>query len=166
MTKEQYLRWSAPYRGSRRKQWILNAADKLVTVSVFFSYPFFLFYIAFCKGGRELFWNIAIPGVSFCVVSLFRKLYSAPRPYEIWGIAPLLYKDTKGKSFPSRHAFSVFVIGMVYFYDKTALGAVVFFAGAVLSFVRVIGGVHFVKDVLAGAAFGVFAGMWFWVLGV
>ena len=55
---------------------------------------------------------------------------------------------------------------MVYFYDKTALGAVVFFAGAVLSFVRVIGGVHFVKDVLAGAAFGVFAGMWFWVLGV
>ena len=95
-----------------------------------------------------------------------RKLYSAPRPYEVWGIAPLLYKDTKGKSFPSRHAFSVFVIGMVYFYDKTALGAVVFFAGAVLSFVRVIGGVHFVKDVLAGAAFGVFAGMWFWVLGV
>lgn len=166
MTKEQYLKWSAPYRGSKRRQNALKAADRLVTASVFISYPVFVLYTAFYRSERALLGTIGIPAAAFFAVSFFRRRYSAPRPYEVWGIAPLLNKDTKGKSFPSRHVFSVFVIGMTYFYYQARLGAVVFLAGAALAWIRVVGGVHFVKDVAAGAAFGILAGMCFWVLGV
>ena len=46
------------------------------------------------------------------VVSVSRKIINEPRPYEKYGVPPVLDKDTSGKSFPSRHVFSVFVIAV------------------------------------------------------
>lgn len=166
MTKEQYMQWSSFCRCSKKNKRALNTADKWITGAVFFSYPAFLLYIYFYKSLRGLFFHISIPAISFLAVSLFRKLYSAPRPYELWDIVPLLNKNTKGKSFPSRHVFSVFILGMAYFYEKRFLGVTVFLAGLGLSFIRVIGGVHFPKDVVAGAALGILFGMCFWILNV
>ena len=59
-----------------------------------------------------------VPAVSFLLVSAFRKHYNAKRPYELYGFVPLIKKETKGKSFPSRHVFSIFVIGssVIWFY--------------------------------------------------
>jgi len=101
---------------------------------------------------------IAVPAVSFLLVSVFRKWYNAKRPYEVYGFVPLIPKDTKGKSFPSRHVFSIFVIGstMVRFYPAT--GVLVCLAGCVLAAVRVATGVHFPKDVIAGALIGILSG--------
>ena len=68
---------------------------------------------------------IFVPAVSFVLVSFFRKVYNAKRPYEIYDFKPLIEKDTKGKSFPSRHVFSIFVIGSSLLWVYPYAGVVV-----------------------------------------
>ena len=68
-------------------------------------------------------------------------------------------KDTKGHSFPSRHVFSVFVIaftvGVHIHWAGIALGAV----GLLISLIRVLAGIHFPRDVLAGMLSGIACGL-------
>lgn len=158
MTKEQYEKWSAPYRASRMRVQILVALDKGMTGVIFIAYPLLLIDL-FLKEQREILVScIFVPAVSFLVVSLFRRAYSAKRPYEVLDIQPLIPKDTMGKSFPSRHVFSIFLIGMTFFYIVKPLGIVIGIMGIVMAYVRVIGGVHFPKDVVAGALLGIMCG--------
>ena len=90
---------------------------------------------------------------------MFRRLYDAPRPYEQLAIEPLIPKDTKGKSFPSRHVFSVYMIAMAWLPFNTIVGVVLLLLGLDMMCMRVLGGVHYPQDVLAGAACGVLAGI-------
>ena len=100
-----------------------------------------------------------VPGLAFAAVSVFRRLYDAPRPYEQLAIEPLIPKDTKGKSFPSRHVFSVYMIAMAWLPFNTIVGVVLLLLGLDMMCMRVLGGVHYPQDVLAGAACGVLAGI-------
>ena len=74
-------------------------------------------------------------------------------------IAPLISKETKGKSFPSRHVFSAFMIGMTFLFVIKPFGILILAAGTVMAYIRVVGGVHFPKDTAAGALLGVLCGM-------
>lgn len=96
-------------------------------------------------------------GVSFVVLSVFRHILNWPRPYEVYDIPPLIDKDTQGNSFPSRHVFSICVIGTSMLYILPPLGVALLVLAAVLAAARVLSGVHFVRDVAAGAAIGVFS---------
>ena len=161
MTKEQYERWSAPFpRGSRRVK-ILIIADKLITGAVFVSYPALLLYLLLQADYRQLCFCFFIPACSFLLISFFRSIYSAQRPYEVLGITPLIPKETKGKSFPSRHVFSAFVIGMTFLFVIKPLGILILAAGTVMAYIRVVGGVHFPKDTAAGALLGILCGMFY-----
>ena len=93
------------------------------------------------------------------VVSVSRKIINEPRPYEKYGIPPVLDKDTRGKSFPSRHVFSVFVIASTVFVWNHPAGIALGFLGVVLAAIRVIGGVHTVADVTAGMMVGILSGI-------
>ena len=76
---------------------------------------------------------------------------------------PLVSKETHGQSCPSRHALSAAVLGMVWLYFYPAVGVVMLAIAALICLLRVLSGAHFVRDVLAGAAFGLtfgFVGMW------
>ena len=114
---------------------------------------------------------ILVPGISFLLITLFRKKLNAPRPYEVYGFEPAIPKDTKGNSFPSRHVFSIFMIAMTYSYsalfqDDIKLIVSIFAMGVVLAIIRVLGGVHFLKDVMAGAISGIVLGyVGFYLLG-
>ena len=156
MTKQQYERISAPFRAPRR-QMLLNAANRALTVAVY------AFYIGLCGLwliGRDarLLPLLLIPGVPFVLVSQFRKWHDAPRPYEALDIDPLIAKDTRGKSFPSRHVFSVFVIAVAASLLSPVATAALCLAGLVMAYIRVVGGVHFPRDVIAGALIGVISG--------
>lgn len=164
MTKAQYEKWSSPFRKRKAGRKLLNSLDRSITALVFCSYPIFLGYLMFKKQLLDLVFCILIPAISFLLVSFFRKIYFAPRPYELLEIEPLLEKETKGKSFPSRHIFSIFMIGMTFFYQVRLLGIVVLSLGVVLSYVRVVGGVHFPKDAAAGAVLGIFCGLFYFIL--
>ena len=66
-------------------------------------------------------------------------------------------KNKKGNSFPSRHAYSSFVIATLFFSQCTpiAIMLLVFALGMCIS--RVLLGIHFIRDVMAGALIGVIA---------
>ncbi len=98
---------------------------------------------------------IAVPATSFIALSVFRARYNAIRPYEKYNFKTLIPKDTHGKSFPSRHVFSIFVCAGAagYIYPKS--GILIYIMGVLLPIIRVISGVHFPKDVIAGALAGI-----------
>ena len=106
---------------------------------------------------------ILTPLTSFIVVSFFRKCIDAQRPYVKYNITPLVKKDKEGESMPSRHVFSITIIAMCWFYIYQPVGIVLFVLTAVLAVLRVITGVHFIRDVVAGIVVGVlcgFVGLW------
>ena len=91
-----------------------------------------------------------IPASGFVILSLFRKKINAPRPYEEWGIKPLLDRDSPGQSMPSRHVFSATIISMACLHASLSVGVILLVLSAFLGLVRVLGGVHFPKDVVVG----------------
>ncbi len=93
---------------------------------------------------------LLVTGISFIAVSIIRYFINAPRPYEKYGITPLYNKKTKGKSFPSRHTFSIFIIAFTSFVVNAWLGCVFLLIGVILAATRLLCGVHFVKDIVAG----------------
>jgi membrane-associated phospholipid phosphatase len=139
---------------------ILNS---VLTKAVYALYPLLLIYLAvYHLTDKEPGFvpALLVPGISFVLVSIFRNWYDAPRPYEIPGAKPpLIKKDAPGKSFPSRHIFSIFVIAVTFFWVWPVPGILIGIAGVLLAWSRVAGGVHFPRDVIAGALIGVFSGV-------
>ncbi len=163
MNKKTYERISNPIKNHPYGERIINTTNKLTTTFVYLTYPFFLLKLAIERDFR--FWKILIiPMISFILVSIFRSYKNAPRPYEILDIEQIINKSTKGNSFPSRHVFSILVIGMTLFYISIPVGIFLMIIGAVVSVVRVVGGVHFPKDVAAGAVIGILSGIIGWNL--
>ena len=139
---------------------ILNA---VLTKAVYMLYPLLLIYLAathLTDKAPGFIPAVMVPGISFVLVSIVRSKINAPRPYEMPGAKPpLIKKDAPGNSFPSRHIFSIFVIAVTFFWVWHIPGILIGIAGAVLSWVRVAGGVHFPRDVIAGALIGIGCGV-------
>lgn len=139
------------------------SVDKILTILVFIFYPCLLIYLTVAKtycDWPSLSAFIFVPGISFILVSIFRKIYNAPRPYEVnTELEPIIKKDSKGKSFPSRHIFSIFIIAVAAFQLWPVIGIIIGLAGICLAYCRVKGGVHFKKDVIAGAIIGILLGV-------
>lgn len=159
MNAEQYNRMAERMRQRPMALRLLLTCNKGITWLVMIAYPLLLLYLLFLKRYEMLYHTVLIPGVAFAVVSVFRRIYNAPRPYEKMAITPLITKDKQGQSFPSRHVFSAFMIGMCFLQVSVILASMIFAAGVFLSVVRVLGGVHFLQDVIAGAVLGIAIGI-------
>ena len=163
MTAEQYAHISAPFRTPGRTR-LLNFLNRLLTGLCYVLYPLLLLYLAIQWDTRIL-RALITPAIAFVLLSIVRKRINFPRPYQVLEIRPLIHKDTKGKSMPSRHVFCVFMIAMTYLWILPQMGILLLAVGVLLAAVRVIGGVHFPRDVLAGAAVGIAAGLLgYWLL--
>ena len=103
--------------------------------------------------------KLIITAVPFIALSVMRYVINAPRPYELLEFYEKKPKSRTGCSFPSRHVFSVFVIATVMIPQNIALGIGLLLLGAVLAALRVLLGVHFIRDVVAGALIGVISGV-------
>lgn len=106
---------------------------------------------------------IVVPAKAFVVVSIFRKLIDSPRPYTKYDITPLINKDKIGESFPSRHTLSAFLITMTGFYVYFPVGIMLTVMSLIIAITRVVSGVHFTKDVIAGAVIGILSGIIYFV---
>ena len=100
--------------------------------------------------GKQVLIYVFIPASGFVILSLLRKKINAPRPYEKWDIKPLLDRDSPGQSMPSRHVFSATIISMACLHASLSVGVILLVLSALLGLVRVLGGVHFPKDVVVG----------------
>ncbi len=160
MKKETYQKRMAYFRERPRLAQLLQTANRILTGAVFVSYPVLLFWF-WSKKDLILARAIIVPLDALILITVFRRAVNRKRPYEVYDTASAIGKKTKGKSFPSRHVFSVFLIAMTYLclspWPEAA--ALLFAAGVLLGAVRVLTGVHFVSDVLCGAAAGILAGV-------
>ncbi len=98
-------------------------------------------------------------GVPFAILSLVRRILDSPRPYEVYDIYEAPPKNKCGRSFPSRHVFSAFLIGVASLSSLPVLGASLILLATVLSACRVLTGIHFIRDCAAGALSGILCGV-------
>ena len=113
--------------------------------------------------GKQVWIYVFVPASGFVILSLLRKKINAPRPYEEWDIKPLLDRDSPGQSMPSRHVFSATIISMACLHASLSLGIILLVLSAFLGLVRVLGGVHYPKDVVVGYTSGLAWGMIFFL---
>ena len=95
--------------------------------------------------------------VGLVMVSILRKLINAPRPYEIYDFFEAPPRKGSGCSFPSRHAYSSFVIAVLAWLWHPAISISLLALALCLCVLRVLLGIHFVRDVICGAAIGIIA---------
>ena len=113
--------------------------------------------------GKQVGIYLFIPASGFVILSFLRKKINAPRPYEVWEIVPLLDRDSPGQSMPSRHVFSATIISMACLHASLTMGMICLILSALLGLVRVLGGVHFPKDVVVGYICGLVWGVIFFL---
>lgn len=100
--------------------------------------------------GKQAGIYLFIPASGFVILSFLRKKINSPRPYEVWEIVPLLDRDSPGQSMPSRHVFSATIISMACLHAGLSVGFILLILSVFLGLVRVLGGVHYPRDVVVG----------------
>jgi len=113
--------------------------------------------------GKQVGIYLFIPASGFVILSFLRKKINALRPYEVWEIVPLLDRDSPGQSMPSRHVFSATIISMACLHASLTMGMICLTLSAFLGLVRVLGGVHYPKDVVVGYICGLVWGVLFFL---
>ncbi|MBE5888966.1 MAG: phosphatase PAP2 family protein [Lachnospiraceae bacterium] len=158
MTKETYVNITQPFRDNPKMARGIHMANKICTLSMYLAYPLLILYM-FLMRDAYVARVIMVPLDSFIILSVFRYFVNRPRPYEKFELPPVIAKDTKGKSFPSRHVFSAMVIAMTFLLASpwSWLGVLFVVVAVLLAIVRVLSGVHFISDVVAGAGFAIVA---------
>ena len=144
---------------------LMRIFNRMVTVLMPLAYLTLLGTSLITKGlGNDFYVYIVVPAFGFVLLTLVRKWINQPRPYETWEIVPLLDKDSSCHSMPSRHVFSATIISMACLHANLPAGLVLLILSALLGLVRVLGGVHYPKDVLVGYACGLLWGILFFIL--
>ena len=143
---------------------LLRAFNRFMTVVMPIVYLTLLATTYLQEGlGEQALIYVFVPASGFVILSLLRKKINAPRPYEEWGIKPLLDRDSPGQSMPSRHVFSATIISMACLHASLSVGVILLVLSAFLGLVRVLGGVHYPKDVVVGYICGLAWGMLFFL---
>lgn len=155
--EQRYEQWAAPLRDRPGVVRALNIVNRGIVIVFYVAYALLLGWACVSDPWR-LVPLVGVTAVGFVAVSFFRRRLNAPRPYECCAIAPLIARDGAGKSFPSRHTFSAFAIAASWFAASVPVAVVLLVAAGVLAVCRVLGGVHFPRDVVAGAFIGSAAG--------
>ncbi len=162
MKKETYIKMTQPFRDNPDMAKGIHIANKLCTGIMYLAYPLLLVYLFFF-GKLSSYFSftkaLLVPAVSFVLLTVVRALINRPRPYEAFEVQPVIPKDTKGNSFPSRHVFSATIIAMTFVLMSpwSWLGLIFLCVSVLLAVVRVVSGVHYISDVVAGLAIAILA---------
>ena len=147
---------------------LLKWTNRLVTLLMPLLY-FYVLWVVYLKATKT--WIVLayllVPAIGFIVLSVIRKRMNWPRPYELGTFPPLLNREGKGRSMPSRHVFSAAIISTVAWGVHPLLSVLGLSLALLLSGVRVLAGVHFVRDVVVGFLSAILWGFfWFYPLGL
>lgn len=161
MKEEQYQFLSEYFTSTKSRSNTLKALHDVLPAIMIVFYPLQLLYLLINDGFiNEVFLKATfVPLGVFILVTVIRLIVNAKRPYEVYNYTPPIKKDTKGKSFPSRHTASAFIIAMAFFYLDVKLGVIMLIIATVIAITRVLSGAHFIKDVIAGALISILTGI-------
>lgn len=161
MNEKQYETISKPFRKEFKRK-LLLFLNKMITTLGYISYPI-LIILSFLYQKEYLLKVIIIPATGFFLLTFIRKTINRKRPYEALNIQPLINKDKKGHSMPSRHVFSMTIIAVSWFIISPIIGIILLICSLIMAMIRVIGGVHYPSDVLVGFISACIWGLWFLV---
>lgn len=100
----------------------------------------------------------AFPMIELLIVTKFRNMIDRPRPFDVLDVTPL-ENHSSGHSFPSLHCSSSFVITTALFYISPVLGIISLIISIIVAATRLLAGVHYPTDVLAGIIIGLLFGI-------
>ena len=127
--EQRYEQWAAPLRGRPGVVRALNIVNRGIVVVFYAAYALLLGWACVSDPWR-LVPLVGVTAVGFVAVSFFRRRFNAPRPYECCAIAAS------------------------WFAASAPVAVVLLVAAVVLAICRVLGGVHFPRDVVVGALIG------------
>lgn len=147
---------------------LLKWVNRLVTLLMPLLY-FYVLWTAYLKASKA--WIVLayllVPATGFMILSVIRKRMNWPRPYELGTFPPLLNREGKGSSMPSRHVFSAAIISTVAWEVNPLLSVLGLSLTLLLAGVRVLAGLHFIRDVVVGFLSAILWGIvWFYLLGL
>jgi undecaprenyl-diphosphatase len=93
-------------------------------------------------------------GLALLIAKVIGDLVDRPRPFVAHSSIHDFLAHAPDAGMPSDHATAAFAIGTAIFLAHRRAGAVVLLAATVLALGRVFLGVHYLSDVVAGAALG------------
>lgn len=86
----------------------------------------------------------------FLLTEIIRLIYNHPRPFEVLELTTLINHDGGG-ALPSGHAAFYFALALAIFFIHKRLGWWYLGATAAVALARVVAGVHWPLDIVAGA---------------
>lgn len=143
-------------------------SSHLDKVAIFFA-EYLQYFVVFClllflvKNFRRnlrmvIFASAAAIFSRFIITEIIRYFFPRIRPFVENSVNLLIGHSATESSFPSGHAAFFFALSMVvYFYNKKA-GIFFFIASFFISISRIIVGIHWPSDILAGVLVGIFSG--------
>ena len=154
------VRLFTKYKAAR---YILRFVYKLLPLVMLVAYPVLLVHVYFTDL-QSLPKLVLVPMHVFLGVTLLRVIIYEQRPYERFDTPSVFGKTTKGKSFPSRHTASAFIIAMAFMYVNFWWGMLAMLIALLIELSRIMAGAHYIHDVLAGMAISIVAGWIFMFL--
>ena len=164
-TVEEYNRRADWFRARPRALAVLMALYRVLPVCYIATFPLLPWLLWQRDADTWHPWARPLGALAACLLvlisgSLLRHFLNFPRPYQQPGFRALAQKQKQGHSFPSRHAFAASVIGVAWWYYHPLCGALSLLLALALCVTRVLAGVHYLRDVLAGFTYGALVG-WF-----
>ncbi len=161
MKEQQYKQLSEFFTSTKTRSNTIKVLHDVLPGIMMVFYPLQLILLLIREGFKsEVFLKSALVPLGVLIfVTVLRYIIDAKRPYEKYDYTPAINKDTKGKSFPSRHTASAFIIAMAFLYVETSLGVIMLIIATLIALSRVLSGVHFIRDVLGGAAISIITGI-------
>ena len=163
MNKRIFERYVTFFTENLPARYTLHFIYNIMPLSMFVAYPALLVYAFFWQRGDFL-KLVLVPLGVFVFVTVLRIIVNEERPYEKYGKPSVFNKQTKGKSFPSRHTASAFIIAMAFLYVNIPMGIAALFVALLIEMSRIFAGAHFVHDVVGGWLISTVAGTVFFFL--
>ena len=148
MREEQYIKLTYYLKKNKLREKSVTVLCKILPLFITLIYIASTLFLIVNKN-RNILLFLAVPASNFIFISVLRKIINTPRPYDIFDYDPII-KHSSGKSFPSRHTSSAFIIAFSYFYlGHIYWGLFMSIIAILIGLSRVICGVHFPKDVIS-----------------
>lgn len=148
---------------STRNDQLFNTMLLLTNNLLFVGLAGLLAYLAFHKKRNDLILLVLSVFITIASAYLLKKVFQIPRPSATEDLAKLLFTQVALYSFPSLHAAVCFSVWPLFckLFKNIWLRIFIFLYIILIIFSRLYLGVHYVSDLVAGAALGYLIGYFF-----